>query len=121
MIAPYFPVDFESIASRVRFVEVDEGVVHQVGSPRLIPFPMHHPQGAAGYRIETPQGVIVYASDLEPGDSKLDRVVREASEGARTLVYTRSLHLKNILLTRGGDIATGARLWRLRETPTSIS
>jgi phosphoribosyl 1,2-cyclic phosphodiesterase len=87
MQAPYFPVDFDSIPARVRFVELEEGSPHQVGGLRVVPFPMNHPQGAAGYRIEGPQGVIVYASDLEPGDAKLDRAVREASEGAHTLVY----------------------------------
>ena len=101
MKAPYFPVDFESVASRVRFVELDEGSVHRVGSLRVIPFPMHHPQGAAGYRVEAPQGVIVYASDLEPGDSKLDRVVREASEGARTLVYDSQFTPEEYLAHKG--------------------
>jgi phosphoribosyl 1,2-cyclic phosphodiesterase len=101
MKAPYFPVDFESVAARVRFVELDEGSVHRVGSLRVIPFPMHHPQGAVGYRIEAPQGVIVYASDLEPGDSKLDRVVREASEGARTLVYDAQFTPEEYLAHQG--------------------
>jgi phosphoribosyl 1,2-cyclic phosphodiesterase len=87
MKGPYFPVAFDSVPSRVRFVELDEGSAYRVGGLRVVPFPMHHPQGAAGYRIEAPQGVIVYASDLEPGDKQLDCVVREASEGAHTLVY----------------------------------
>lgn len=87
MKAPYFPVDFDSIPAGVEFVELDEGTAYKSGSLSVLPFPMHHPQGAAGYRIEAPQGVIVYASDLEPGDEKLDRVVRESAEGAQTLVY----------------------------------
>jgi ribonuclease BN (tRNA processing enzyme) len=48
---------------------------------------MNHPQGAGGYRIEGPTGVIVFASDLEPGNAKLDRVAREFAEGADTLIY----------------------------------
>jgi phosphoribosyl 1,2-cyclic phosphodiesterase len=121
MKAPYFPVDFESVASRVRFVELDEGSVHRVGSLRVIPFPMHHPQGAAGYRIEAPQGVIVYASDLEPGDSKLDRVVREASEGARTLVYDSQFTPDEYLAHKGwghshwGEAVTVARDARVHQ------
>jgi hypothetical protein len=71
---------------------------------------MHHTQGAAGYRIEAPQGVIVYASDLEPGDTKLDRVVREASKGARTWSTIRSLSLMTILLTRGPWLETPASI-----------
>ena len=101
MHVPYFPVDFDSIASRVRFVELDEESAHQVGDLRVTPFPMYHPQGAAGYRVEAPQGVIVYASDLEPGDGKLDRVVRELSEGADTLVYDSQFTPEEYVLHQG--------------------
>jgi phosphoribosyl 1,2-cyclic phosphodiesterase len=59
----------------------------RIGRLRIRCFPMHHPQGAGGYRIEGPGGVIVYASDLEPGDPKHDQVVREFAAGADTLIY----------------------------------
>ena len=86
MSAPYFPVDFDSVAARLRFVEMDRAGV-QAGGLRIACFPMYHPQGAAGFRIESAKGVIVYASDLEPGNAELDRVVRESSGGADSLVY----------------------------------
>ena len=86
MSAPYFPVDFDSVAARLRFVEMD-GTSVQAGDLRVRCFPMHHPQGASGYRIESPAGVVVYASDLEPGNAEMDRVVRESSEGADALIY----------------------------------
>jgi len=86
MSAPYFPVDFDSVAARLRFVEMD-GAGVQAGDLRVTCFPMHHPQGAAGFRVESPSGVVVYASDLEPGDAGLDRLVRESSEGADALIY----------------------------------
>ena len=86
MTAPYFPVEFDSVAARLRFVEMD-GASVQAGDLRVACFPMHHPQGAAGFRVESPAGAIVYASDLEPGSAELDRVVRESSEGANALVY----------------------------------
>jgi len=86
MSAPYFPVKFDEVPSRTSFVEMDaEGVA--VGSLRVSCFPMNHPQGAGGFRIESPAGAIVYASDLEPGDGQLDRVVRQAADGADTLIY----------------------------------
>jgi phosphoribosyl 1,2-cyclic phosphodiesterase len=86
MSAPYFPVDLDSVAARLQFVEMD-GAGVQVGDLRVGCFPLHHPQGAAGFRVESPSGVVVYASDLEPGDRDLDRVVRESAEGADALIY----------------------------------
>ena len=86
MSAPYFPVDFDSVAARLHFVEID-GAGAQAGDLRVTCFPMHHPQGAAGFRVESPSGVVVYASDLEPGNAEMDRVVRESSEGADALIY----------------------------------
>jgi ribonuclease BN (tRNA processing enzyme) len=86
MSPPYFPVDFDSVAARLRFVEMD-GAGAQAGDFRIACFAMNHPQGAAGFRVESPSGVVVYASDLEPGDAELDRVVRESAEGADALIY----------------------------------
>ena len=86
MNAPYFPVKFDEVAARTRFVEMDAQSV-AVGDLRVRSFPMYHPQGAGGFRIESPSGAIVYASDLEPGQGELDRVVREVADGADTLIY----------------------------------
>jgi phosphoribosyl 1,2-cyclic phosphodiesterase len=86
MKAPFFPVEFDNVGARTRFVEMD-GAEVKIAGLSIRCFPMNHPQGAGGYRIEGPSGVIVFASDLEPGDSKLDRVAREFAEGADTLVY----------------------------------
>jgi phosphoribosyl 1,2-cyclic phosphodiesterase len=86
MVAPYFPVDFDSIPAGIRFVEFD-GAPMEAAGLRISTFPMNHPQGAFGYRMESRHGVVVYASDLEPGKADLDRVVREYAEGADTLIY----------------------------------
>jgi ribonuclease BN (tRNA processing enzyme) len=51
------------------------------------PFPLHHPNGATGYRIESPDGCIVYASDHEHGDSAIDAIVREYARDADILIY----------------------------------
>src|SRR5206468_12468583 len=50
-------------------------------------FPMNHPQGATGFRIEAGNKVITHASDLEHGDPKFDRLLREYAEGSNVLVY----------------------------------
>ena len=100
MNAPYFPVKFDEVAARTRFVEMDAQSV-AVGDLRVSSFPMYHPQGAGGFRIESPAGAIVYASDLEPGQGELDRVVREAADGADTLIYDAQYTPEEYLTHRG--------------------
>jgi ribonuclease BN (tRNA processing enzyme) len=85
MSKPYFPVSLDAAAPRT-FVEIDRPEV-QVGDIRILPFPMNHPQGAYGYRVETDGCSVVYASDLEHGHPKLDKVVREFAEGTDLLIY----------------------------------
>jgi ribonuclease BN (tRNA processing enzyme) len=50
-------------------------------------FPMNHPQGACGYRLEYQGASVVYASDLEHGHADLDSVVRKYAQGADVLIY----------------------------------
>src|SRR5262249_22914896 len=82
---PYFPVSLNVAAPRA-FVEIAEPCV-RVGDLTLYPFPMNHPQGAYGYRVEDGESTVVYASDLEQGHPDLDRVVREYARGADVLIY----------------------------------
>ena len=100
MNAPYFPVRFDEIPASTHFVEMDTKSI-LVGDLRVSGFPMNHPQGAGGFRIESPAGVVVYASDLEPGHVELDRVVREAAAGADTLVYDTQFTPEEFLTHRG--------------------
>ena len=48
---------------------------------------LNHPQGCLGFRIETKEGVLVYATDNEPGDAEFDKGVRKLAEGADILIY----------------------------------
>jgi phosphoribosyl 1,2-cyclic phosphodiesterase len=100
MSAPYFPVPFDSVPACIRFVEFD-GSPMEAGGLRISTFPMHHPQGAFGYRMESEHGVVVYASDLEPGNAELDRVVREFAEGANALIYDSQFTPEEYLTHRG--------------------
>jgi len=86
MQAPYFPVGLDLAAAKKVFVEVGTECI-KTESATLYPFPLNHPQGAVGYRVENQGAVIVYATDLEHGHPKLDRVLREHAEGADYLIY----------------------------------
>ena len=48
---------------------------------------LNHPQGCLGFRVETKEAVLVYATDNEPGDPDFDKAVRKLAEGADVLIY----------------------------------
>jgi len=86
MLPPYFPVDLGELAAARNFNDIGKDPL-KIGSLTIHTFPMNHPQGASGYRIESPQGVVVYASDLEHGNSKLDSTLRDYATGADVLIF----------------------------------
>ena len=83
---PYFPVSFEFLLAKKGFEELDLEP-RKFGDLTISPFPLNHPGGAYGYRIESDGAVIVYATDLEHGDEELDKVVREYSQNADLLIF----------------------------------
>lgn len=82
MALPYFPVDFSAMSAQRKFREVDGGESFQIGENRITTAWLNHPQGCLGFRIETPAGIVVYATDNEPGVPSLDINLRELAEGA---------------------------------------
>lgn len=86
MIQPYFPVNFDAVSENKQFVNKGHMPV-TVGDLTVRPFPMNHPQGASGYRIEAAGASVVYATDREHGDKKLDAVLREHSQNADILIH----------------------------------
>lgn len=86
MSSPYFPVNFEFLPARRKFIQIDRQTL-RYGDLSITSFPMNHPQGANGYRIESRGAAIVFASDLEHGHPQLDRILREYCEGADILIF----------------------------------
>ena len=85
MREPYFPVGLEGAAATKEFIRVEK--VLEFGDLTVRPFPLNHPQGATGYRLERAGRVVVYATDLEHGHKNLDEVLREHSKDADILIY----------------------------------
>jgi phosphoribosyl 1,2-cyclic phosphodiesterase len=86
MRTPHFPVEWNKTASRKQFVEVPRRGFSWKGI-WIEPFPLNHPQGAFGYRIDTEHGVIVHASDSEHGDPEYDAILRHVAKDAAVLIY----------------------------------
>ena len=86
MAKPYFPIDFGQVAAQRDFQQIETGGSIKVGDLVIRPFPLNHPQGASGYRIECNGVVIVYATDYEHGVGESDSVLTEYSQNANILI-----------------------------------
>jgi phosphoribosyl 1,2-cyclic phosphodiesterase len=82
MAHPYFPVDIGAMSACREFREVGGGDQFDVPGARVTAAWLNHPQGCLGFRFETSAGTIVYATDNEPGNPKLDQSLRDLAAGA---------------------------------------
>jgi phosphoribosyl 1,2-cyclic phosphodiesterase len=87
MAAPYFPVNLDYMRAQRRFCDIENGSLSLEDGINLKTAFLNHPQGCLGFRLETKDGVLVYATDNEPGDPHFDKNVRKLAEGADILIY----------------------------------
>jgi len=87
MAEPYFPVGLTEMKAQREFFNIEEGVTQLGDGATVRTMWLNHPQGCLGFRLETKEGVLVYATDNEPGDEKFDKSVRKLAEGADILIY----------------------------------
>jgi len=86
MASPYFPVETNEMKAQREFYDLEEGQI-QLDDVAVQTAWLNHPQGCMGYRLETKDGIFVYATDNEPGDAVFDKNVRRLAAGADVLVY----------------------------------
>jgi ribonuclease BN (tRNA processing enzyme) len=80
---PYFPVSI-SDATAISCSAMDGPV--DVAGLTFSSFPLHHPQGAMGYRIDGPRRSIAFVADHEAG-TEIDDEIRTAVEGVDVLIH----------------------------------
>jgi phosphoribosyl 1,2-cyclic phosphodiesterase len=102
MAVPYFPVDLSAMSAKRRFKEVDGGDSFRIGNNEITTAWLNHPQGCLGFRIDTPAGSVVYATDNEPGDAKLDQSLRELAAGADIFINDAQYTPEQLATTRRG-------------------
>jgi phosphoribosyl 1,2-cyclic phosphodiesterase len=102
MALPYFPVDMSAMNAKRKFQEVAGGESFTIGENKITTRWLNHPQGCLGFRIETPAGVVAYATDNEPGDAKLDASLRELAAGADILINDAQFTPEQLASTRRG-------------------
>ena len=87
MASPYFPVNLSQMQAQQKFYDIDSGRLKLEDGVQIQTSWLNHPQGCMGFRMETKDGVLVYATDNEPGDAAFDKSVRKLAEGADVLIY----------------------------------
>src|ERR1700721_2137782 len=102
MALPYFPVDMSAMNAKRKFKEVEGGDSFTIGENKITAKWLNHPQGCLGFRIETPAGTVVYATDNEPGDPKLDESLRELAAGADVFINDAQFTPEQLKTTRKG-------------------
>ncbi len=109
MATPYFPVDLSAMSAKRKFKEVAGGESFTIHDNKITARWLNHPQGCLGYRIETPAGIVVYATDNEPGDPKLEESLRELAAGADIFINDAQFTPEQLETTRRG---WGHSSWR---------
>jgi phosphoribosyl 1,2-cyclic phosphodiesterase len=112
MASPYFPVPFSLAAARREYIQL-KGQALNVAGAWVTNFPLNHPQGATGYRIEAGGAVIVHASDHEHGREGIDHELRRQCEGADLLIYDAQYTPEEYATKRGWGHSTYAEAARV--------
>ena len=93
MRPPLFPVTLDAFRARLTFVESQVGRPFEVGPFRVTSLQMPHPDGVVSYRVSAGGRDLVFATDVEHGET-LDPRLLAFAEGADLLVhdaqYTRA-------------------------------
>jgi len=109
MAMPYFPVDMSAMTAKKHFMEMSGGESFTIGENKITARHLNHPQGCLGYRIETPGGTMVYTTDNEPGDAKLDAELLALAQGADIFINDAQYTPEQLAATRKG---WGHSSWR---------
>jgi len=110
---PYFPADAIALRAQREFRELEGGADFQIGGTRVRTCWLNHPQQCLSFRLDTPEGSVVYATDNEPGDPALDAALREHARGADLLIADAQYSLKDQDARRGWGHSTWSDAVRL--------
>lgn len=86
MAPPFFPLAFDAAAAAKEYRQFKSHSAFEIGPFLIRPFPLRHPQGCSGFRIECREHIVVYATDHEHGDAESDAILLEHASGADLLI-----------------------------------
>ena len=95
MQSPYFPVTMDDQAGLVTFNQIEPNQRIDIRPDVFVrTVRLNHPNGAIGYRMETPGGSICIITDHEHPEDGLDPAVVEFARDATILIHEAQYHPK---------------------------
>ena len=114
MMAPLFPVPVDIFRAKVNFHDFNAGeTLEPKPEVRVRTAPLHHPNGATGYRIEYGGKSICYLTDTEHIVDKPDENILGLISGADIVIYDSMFNEEEFAQRKGWGHSTwqeGARL-----------
>jgi len=83
---PYFPIRMGGVPAKLGYKTTD-GTTFTIGDVKVSTLLLNHPDGSQSYRLEHGDHRIVFATDHEHGDEKIDRALAEFAAEADYLIY----------------------------------
>ncbi|MEO0999805.1 MAG: MBL fold metallo-hydrolase [Pseudomonadota bacterium] len=111
---PIWPIDMLT-QSGAEVAELDE-TARRFGPVEVTPFPLNHPNGAHGYRIDTGAHRICIVSDHEHGNAAIDSRLEREVAGADLMLYDAAYTVDSYPRYRGWGHSHWAAAAKLAET-----
>jgi phosphoribosyl 1,2-cyclic phosphodiesterase len=73
---PFFPVELEHLGATLRFRTIHAAQRRQIGAFQISAVELAHPGGGLGYRLDSPDGSLVYLTDTEIEQASLAQTRR---------------------------------------------
>ena len=106
MTAPNFPVTLDAMRAELRFFDLPYGERIRVGPVVVRHTAVDHPNGCVAYRVDHGGRSVVYATDLEHGESVLHASLVELARGADLLVFDAMYTPEEYVQRRGWGHST---------------
>jgi phosphoribosyl 1,2-cyclic phosphodiesterase len=118
---PNFPVDLGSMAAKMTFLDLAEGATLAIddglgGKVHVTSARGNHPQGVFAFRVEHAGKAVVYATDTEHYEGRVDQKLADLAKNASVLIYDAQYTPEEYAAKKGWGHSTfeeGAKLARL--------
>jgi phosphoribosyl 1,2-cyclic phosphodiesterase len=115
---PFTPSEASAFPARVEWKEAG-AVFEPAPGVRVTPFPVNHPGGAAGYRIDHGGRSLCYVTDHEHGDVTVDGLLANVARGADLIIYDATYTEEEMQQRAGWGHSTWQAGMRLRDASTA--
>jgi len=97
----FFPIPLEQLPSKVRFLDLEEGIARDVAGFRILTHRLNHPGVSSGYRLERDGFVLAYVCDVSPSR---DLLLATSRPGLSEEAFLKELFENQVRLAEGADL-----------------